>query len=457
MQTSVADVSDIIIPDSASEGDEPFPSAFPRTDSSDSRSGSRFSSFVTNSSVLYSGEENEDYITGSDYPSDPDYVDESDSDDDSGSEDDSDEDSDPDNYSESDDGSATLPVSRSRQPLMFQLSNSGSRIEIKKPGKYDKDVIVHLSMMQASRDGAPLPHSRPAPLYNHLAPNARTSLSFGLEALSSMKPQSFYALIDEAWRARDNHLYRAKMFNYMLWVKDTLGPDACFSGIHHACPDANLTEMLQINNSLADSRNSMRARYDRWKLTVNPITLGSQKATKSLCMTQKLSLEDFQHILTGMYETSHLCNFSRCMNPLHMTAEPHSTNIKRSACFKDARLKVLAGQRLPRECSQHDPPCLLQTSTFSIEQITVMEHEALGESTPPELPRQVQVQAPGTLSLLQDHINIYKWEGDKRTKVKTIRLSSQPPKLEGTMPQRMHYSKSLWASSVARVVDNYVL
>ncbi|KAH7274713.1 hypothetical protein MRS44_007028 [Fusarium solani] len=155
-QTSVAEVSDVIIPDSASEGDEPFPSAFPRTKSPDSRSDSRFSSFVTNSSVVYSDEENEDYITGSDYPSDPDYVDESDSDDDS----------------ESDDNSATLPVSRSRQPLMCQLSNGGSRIEIEKPGKYDKDDIVHLSMIQARQDGTLSPDSRPAPLYNHLAPNA---------------------------------------------------------------------------------------------------------------------------------------------------------------------------------------------------------------------------------------------------------------------------------------------
>ncbi|EEU39198.1 uncharacterized protein NECHADRAFT_81946 [Fusarium vanettenii 77-13-4] len=72
-----------------------------------------------------------------------------------------------------------------------------------------------------------------------------------------------------------------------------------------------------------------------------------------------------------------------------------------------------------------------------------------------ELLHQVQVQAPGALNLLQDHINIYKWKGDKRTKVKTIRLSSRPQRLEGTMPQRMHCSKSLWALAVADVVRNY--
>ncbi|KAL2691178.1 hypothetical protein Neosp_001559 [[Neocosmospora] mangrovei] len=270
-RTSVAELSDIIIPDSSSEGEDAFPSTFPYTEIPNSQSDNRSLLSMDNSFVMSLDEEDEDYASDPAYTSGPDYVNESDSDDESDSN----------GEFDSNDDFEWLPMSRSRQTLVCQLSSSGTRIRIQKPGKYDKDVIVHLSTIQTRQDSTLSLDSRPSPLYNNLALRARTSLSFSLEALFSIEPRSFYTLIDEAWRLRDAHLQHAKMFDYMLWIKEKLGPDTCF-------------------------RNSTRARYDHWKLIVGHITLGSQKATKSLRMTQTLSLEEFQHILTGMYEISHL-------------------------------------------------------------------------------------------------------------------------------------------------------
>ncbi|KAI8722928.1 hypothetical protein NCS52_00147200 [Fusarium sp. LHS14.1] len=88
--TSVAELSDIIIPDSTSEGEDAFPSTFPYTEIPDSQSDNRSLLSTDNSFVMSLDEEDEDYASDPANASDPDYVNESDSNDESDSDDESD-------------------------------------------------------------------------------------------------------------------------------------------------------------------------------------------------------------------------------------------------------------------------------------------------------------------------------------------------------------------------------
>ena len=47
-------------------------------------------------------------------------------------------------------------------------------------------------------------------------------------------------------------------------------------------------------------------------------------------------------------DVSHLCHIKHCINPDHLTFEPHSKNMSRDTCFKNGSCSM-----------EHSPPCIL--------------------------------------------------------------------------------------------------
>lgn len=72
---------------------------------------------------------------------------------------------------------------------------------------------------------------------------------------------------------------------------------------------------------------------------------------KPLPYTLWLNTTEFQHILIGATEISHLCGWSICMNPLHLTSESHGDNMRRKPCFQRARILAANGDPVEEQCS----------------------------------------------------------------------------------------------------------
>ncbi|KAF4958247.1 hypothetical protein FSARC_11045 [Fusarium sarcochroum] len=158
-------------------------------------------------------------------------------------------------------------------------------------------------------------------------------------------------------------------------IKENFDEDRCFSGIFMAFPNANLSEAIQIGLCIANQRHFWARLKKKLWLTINhtPAAL--------------------QGLITGHGETSHLCDWRRCMNPRHILVEPHHLNISRNSCLRKAIKDAEFSRVVSRVCELHDPPCLLHQAALPVESRILLEYERLGHGLPTDkLPPQIQSQ-----------------------------------------------------------------
>ncbi|KAF5642332.1 hypothetical protein F52700_3180 [Fusarium sp. NRRL 52700] len=196
------------------------------------------------------------------------------------------------------------------------------------------------------------------------------------------------------------------------WFNATLGDDTCFTGVFMAFPDANLTEILQIA-ICGTSQKRNWAQYQTMDMTLQRFKSASDKAIRKkfwLCVDH--SPTNFQNLLTGHHEISHLCDWRRCTNPRHLVVEHHNTNNARKTCFRKAEEEA-EFKRVPRLCRDHDPPCLLHQAALPVATRVLLEYEHLGNELPAEkLPPQTQSR-DGPF-ILNSGVPLYRWKNNKR-------------------------------------------
>lgn len=146
----------------------------------------------------------------------------------------------------------------------------------------------------------------------------------------------------------------------------------------------------------------------KWQLALRAFPQPDSRIHKKIyTVTQKYSTEDFQQVLTCTKETSHLFDFSYCLNPLHLVAEPHKTNMRRAECFKWARADAENGLRIREHYIQHSPPCLLRLVCEPGTDKVITEYESLGNPPVQDLPAQVKsTQGP---PMLVSNVQIFRW------------------------------------------------
>lgn len=83
------------------------------------------------------------------------------------------------------------------------------------------------------------------------------------------------------------------------------------------------------------------------------------------------STSDLQHFLPpndrrgepSHMHGSHLCHHGLCVNPTHLAYEDKARNLERVGCLTAAVTLRSYQATIPKHCSKHDPPCLLQVCT----------------------------------------------------------------------------------------------
>ncbi|KAJ3467616.1 hypothetical protein MRS44_005180 [Fusarium solani] len=149
-----------------------------------------------------------------------------------------------------------------------------------------------------------------------------------LQAVYNTDPARFHLHID-AWY--EEIITRVRVFwvdDYADWIALNYGQYRCFTGIFQAFPLATLTAYLQAVHITSGHAGSC-ARFMKWELPLPEFPQpGSRIPKKIYTATQKYTAEEFQQVPPSTRETSHLRDFSYCLNPLHLVAEPHLDNMR---------------------------------------------------------------------------------------------------------------------------------
>ncbi|KAJ4234581.1 hypothetical protein NW759_001576 [Fusarium solani] len=107
-----------------------------------------------------------------------------------------------------------------------------------------------------------------------------------------------------------------------------------------ANPFVSSSRTLEVISLISDSEEDDGCRYHQcpcWKLReIHEVGVtsarvpppGSRIPKKIYTATQKYTAEEFQQVPPSTRETSHLRDFSYCLNPLHLVAEPHLDNMR---------------------------------------------------------------------------------------------------------------------------------
>ncbi|KAL6361974.1 hypothetical protein LRP88_05457 [Fusarium phalaenopsidis] len=237
-----------------------------------------------------------------------------------------------------------------------------------------------------------------------------------LKEVYNTDPEKFYLHIDAcSWREQMTAKIRVfRVDDYSDWVALNYGRSRYFTGLFQALPRATLTACLQAID-VTNGHPGSCVRYMKWQLPIPEFPLlGSRIPKKIYTATQKYTAEDFQHVLLGMRETSHLCDFSYCLNSLHLVAESHRVDMRRGRCFQRARADAERGMRIREHCTEHSPPCLLRLACEPGTGKVVTEYESLGNPVVQNLPTQVK-STKGPPLLVSD-IQIFRWEDGVRVR-----------------------------------------
>lgn len=233
-----------------------------------------------------------------------------------------------------------------------------------------------------------------------------------LKAVYDTDPARFYLHIDTWHEEMVTRVRVFRMHDYSNWIALNYGESRCFTGIFQAFPDASLTESLQSVDVFQGHHGAV-ATYMKWVVNMPDFPAPDTRIPKkTMHATQKYDLTDFQHTLTCTKETSHRCNFSYCINPMHAVAEPHADNMNRARCFDRARMDAERGSKVRQFCERHSPPCLLQLASEPRTGKIITEYESLGNPTVISLPPQIKsTKGPPLLTI---DAQIFRWQDEVR-------------------------------------------
>jgi hypothetical protein len=199
------------------------------------------------------------------------------------------------------------------------------------------------------------------------------------KALSTMwrqdNRQDFHDLVNAAYSSWASLRGKYRFSEFAATISTQFGDSSCYSGVFQAFPDADLTGALQI----AEAWNTGRWPRNVWSATTLKIQRapGTEFFYKFVWTMPDLEHDEFVNLLAGSVETSHRCNWSRCINPRHLVLENHAINMNRVSCFKYVQQKRRTDAPVPQFCDTHDPPCLLQASVGDAKQRVIQEYRLL--------------------------------------------------------------------------------
>ncbi|KAL8819220.1 MAG: hypothetical protein Q9223_002302 [Gallowayella weberi] len=81
------------------------------------------------------------------------------------------------------------------------------------------------------------------------------------------------------------------------------------------------------------------------------------KPRRAIDLDQFLECEEYPPM-----DASHLCHHEHCV--VHLVYEPANVNQERSECQRRARFLRAEKRAVPEECSKHNPPCMMQASSY---------------------------------------------------------------------------------------------
>ncbi|KAM6534748.1 hypothetical protein FALCPG4_004374 [Fusarium falciforme] len=181
-------------------------------------------------------------------------------------------------------------------------------------------------------------------------------------------------------------------------------------------------------------------------VSVLDIRVNKRPYRKTWIASDKLDIIQLQHALTGREGRSHTCSWGFCINPLHFTSETREDNSERIKCFQRAKERAESGLPASKYCQAgHNPPCLIQLAATPVATKAMLEYEALGNTIPQNLPR--QVTATKGAPLLTEDPNIYKWEADIRVVDREVAMPETKEVTEGK-PEELKCSPSRFGKIV---------
>ncbi|KAL2690064.1 hypothetical protein Neosp_004132 [[Neocosmospora] mangrovei] len=171
-------------------------------------------------------------------------------------------------------------------------------------------------------------------------------------------PDSFYNHINRHYLDYEDLKKQYRFNDYAEWITTKSGETQCFTGIFHAIPNASITLCIQAATP-AKRHDRAKIWYMTYTLSLNAFRTNNRPHRKTLLVTERQSLPEFQDSLTGYTATSHICNWAICINPIHVASEQKSANRERNKYFQYARENTNKGYPIARHCNIYTPPCLL--------------------------------------------------------------------------------------------------
>lgn len=279
--------------------------------------------------------------------------------------------------------------------------------------------------------------ARPTPQWDRSSRHG--GLVFALRQIFSTDSAEFYSIIDDALRSFNAKKLQYSYGRYAQWIVTNVGERHCFSGVLQALKNSNITNHIQLMHSMSTPQSHKWDRFGSLILTFPRVT-SKKYIRKYLPVTLTINDDDFQHLLTGGVEVSHLCNWGNCINPLHLTPESHRDNVNRSnECFKFAVQRAELGEEVDEYCTRHTPPCLLRCAAIPVTSKVLGEHVIIHGTLPDALPSQIKsVQGPG---LLLGPVRLYEWRNGLR---ETLREYPEPSTIvhedDNSQPESTHTS-----------------
>ncbi|KAL6361958.1 hypothetical protein LRP88_05440 [Fusarium phalaenopsidis] len=209
---------------------------------------------------------------------------------------------------------------------------------------------------------------------------------------------------------------RYRFDNYSEWIISKFGESRCFTGVFHAFPDASL-----CIQALMTTRRGVGGSIWTW------------------IASDKLDIVQLQHALTGQEGRSHTCSWGFCISPIHFTTR--EDNSERIKCFQRAKERAERGRLVSKYCQAgHNPPCLIQLAATPVATKAILEYEALKNTIPQVLPR--QVTATKGAPLLTEDLNVYKWEADIRVVDREVAMPEIEEGVTQSKPEELECSPS---------------
>lgn len=149
-------------------------------------------------------------------------------------------------------------------------------------------------------------------------------------------PAGFYLITDRFFLEWSQTAQRNGFTGYTDWIGAKFGESQCFSGVFHAFPNATLTQCIQAVMAIPRSTRDCIG-YSKWQMSIPNIRTNGRPCRKKIVITERQDAAQLQHSLTEGQGTTHTCNWTYCINPLHLVSETVGDNRRRNMCFRHAK------------------------------------------------------------------------------------------------------------------------